>query len=68
MCPLEVLVRTNERSELCETVCRIAGIEIFDFEGGGGQRGNADNIILIVWIAIKTYIGLSLFGLFTFKM
>ena len=35
MCPLEVLVRTNERSELCETVCRIAGIEIFDFEGGG---------------------------------
>ena len=32
--PLAVLVRTNERSELCETVCRMAGTEIYDFEGG----------------------------------
>ena len=28
MCPLEVLVRTNKRSELSETVCRMAGTKI----------------------------------------
>ena len=28
-----MLARTNERSELCETVCRVAGTEICDFEG-----------------------------------